>query len=77
MEFITDHNLILIPLLIAIEYAIRTSKILKAKYIPLALVTLGAIFGAINGMHIPNVLEGMICAGIAMGIYQSPNLLKK
>lgn len=76
MEFITEHNVILIPLLVAIEYAIRSSKILKPKYIPLALIVLGAFFGAVNGLEVLNVLEGIICAGISMGIYNSPKLIK-
>lgn len=71
MTFIKEVDLIIIPTLIAIGYALKCAKFINDKYIPLILLGIGGILGAFNGHMIKSILEGIICASIAMGLFNS------
>ena len=77
MNYVQEANLIIIPVLTAIGFALKSAKFINDKYVPITLIILGAALGAFNGGITKSILEGVICAGIAMGIQETSYLIKK
>ena len=77
MDFLTTNNLILIPVLICLGFAIKSSKLISDNYIPFILIALGCILGWLNQHNIDGVLQGIICSSLAMGIYDSGKMVYK
>ena len=77
MDFINSTNLILIPALYCIGYCLKVAKCVNDNYIPLILISVGAVLGLFNGINMNNTLQGVICAAVAMGIYDTTHTFRR
>ena len=77
MEFLTPNNLILIPFLYCIGFVLKGLKSISDNYIPLILIVVGCVLGALNNYTFDGILQGGICSAVAMGIYDTEHLIMK
>ena len=77
MELITTNNLIIIPVLNCLGFALKASKSIKDNYIPFILIGLGIVLGLFNQYNFNGVLQGILCSAVAMGLYDTGNMVLK
>lgn len=77
--FINESALILIPITYIVGLFIKSVEYIKDKYIPLILLCIAVILSCcLNGFNIDSLLQGILCAGVAVFCNQSiKQLLKK
>ena len=82
LNFIQDTYLILVAVIGVVGYVIKRSEAIADKYIPIILLFLGAVLGSIMGLEsdlsmIDSIMQGILCAGLAIGVNQVPKQLAK
>lgn len=82
LEFIHENYYVLIPILNVLGLVAKKSMIVKDKYIPVVLICLGVLFGALTALQadlyvFDGIKQGLLCAGAAIGLYQVPKQIKK
>ena len=77
MEFLTPNNLILIPFLYCIGFVLKGLNSINNNYIPLILIVVGCVLGALNNYTLDGILQGGICSAVAMGLYDAEHLIRK
>lgn len=65
LNYITENRLILIPVLYIIGYIIKNTKLIKNKYIPLILLSLGIVLSISMGGNtiVDNIIQGTLVTG--------------
>ena len=65
LDYIVGNKLILIPVLYIIGYIIKNTKIIRNKFIPLALLLIGIILSLLMGgdTWINNIVQGILVTG--------------
>lgn len=82
MNFIQENYLVIVAVLTVLGYGIKQTTLINDKYIPITLIVLGAILGAVMslegdlGMY-DGILQGVLCGGAAVGLNQVPKQLIK
>ena len=71
MELIEANNLIIIPALYCIGFCLKSSKAISDNYIPFILLALGMILGLFSQYNLNGILQGVLCAAVAMGVYDT------
>lgn len=67
MNYITENSLIIIPTLYIIGYIIKNMEVVKDKYIPIILLPIGILGSiALNGVSVPNVIQGILVTGVTV-----------
>jgi hypothetical protein len=67
MEYVTENSLIIIPTLYIIGYIIKNMEVVKDKYIPIILLPIGILGSiALNGVSVPNVIQGILVTGVTV-----------
>ena len=82
LEFVQQTYLILVAVLGVIGFVIKNTQAIPDKYIPLILLILGAILGGLMGTQteitmFDSVMQGILCAGLSIGVNQVPKQLTK
>ena len=72
LNYIVSNKLILIPVLFIIGYIIRNTNIIKNKYIPLILLTIGIVLSVLMGGDtiVNNIVQGVLVTGATVMTHQ-------
>lgn len=66
-EYIIEQALIVIPVLLILGKIIKSTDVIKDKYIPLTLLFVGVVFAiALIGFNVDAVIQGILVAGAAV-----------
>ncbi|MGM9977829.1 MAG: phage holin family protein [Clostridium sp.] len=67
MNYVTENSLIIVPCLYIIGYIIKNMEVVKDKYIPIILLPIGILGSiALNGVSVPNVIQGILVTGVTV-----------
>lgn len=77
MELIDATNLIIIPVLNCVGFAVKRSNCINDNYIPFILIGLGMILGLFSQYDLNGILQGVLCAAVSMGLYDTGAMVKR
>lgn len=77
-SYITEHALILIPVLVVIGQIIKNIQVIENKWIPLILLPLGVVGAmALGGWTVDAAVQGVLVTGAAVYSNQIVKQMKK
>lgn len=78
LSYITEHALILIPVLVVIGQIIKNIQVIENKWIPLILLPLGVVGAmALGGWTVDAAVQGVLVTGAAVYSNQIVKQMKK
>ena len=78
LKFINEHMYVVVPVCWIIGTVIKKTEKIPSAYIPLILVTLGAVFGfAMMGLTFDGFAQGVLCGGASVGLHQIKRQIAK
>lgn len=67
LNYVTEHALVLIPVLIIIGQIMKNLEFIPDKYIPLILLPFGIVGAmALGGWTVPSAIQGVLVTGTAV-----------
>ena len=78
LKYITENAIILVPVLYIVGAILKSTELIKDKYIPILLMPIGIAFSiAIIGVNVEAIIQGILVTGVTVYSNQLVKQLNK